>query len=188
MSKLEFYLNKTVFYGLYAILLTPLAFWTKALYPFLTPKFILFQILVETVFAAWLILRLLKSDFSNRLTIALMLFTAISFVSAISGFDFSRSFWGIGPRMTGLFAELHFLAWFLALISFFKSKEEWKRYLTFSFFVALAVAATAFYQNPQWGLAFGYGVFSNPTFTAPYLIFHFFWGLYNVRNRVSIIK
>mgnify|MGYP001601439208 FL=1 len=80
--------------------------------------------------------------------------------------------------MTGLFAELHFLIWFFVLISFFKTREEWNKYLNFSFVVALVVAATAFYQNPKWGLSFGYGIFNNPTFVAPYLIFHFFWGIY----------
>ncbi len=192
MSKTEFYLNKIIHYGLYAILLTPLAFWPKALFPFLTPKFILFQVLVEIVFGAWLLLAIFNHDYRpkfNRLTKALLLFLAVSFISAFFGIDFSRSFWGIGPRMTGLFAELHFFAWFLVLASVATqirsirmSLVDWDYYLNFSFVVALLVAATAFYQNPQWGLAVGYGIFNNPTFVAPYLIFHFFWGLYQVLN------
>src|SRR3990167_4063525 len=114
MLNVEYYLNRIIKYGLYAILLTPLAFWPKALFPFLTPKFILFQILIEIVFGAWLILRFLKSgfnnfpkldfklDFKNWLFLALFGFFTISFISAILGIDFSRSFWSIGPRMTGL--------------------------------------------------------------------------------------
>ncbi len=205
LESLEKILNKIVKYGLYAILLTPLAFWPKALFPFLTPKFILFQILVEIVFGAWLIL-FIKRGFGringrlpaagrdlrgNYIVLALSGFLAISFISALFGVDFSRSFWGIGPRMTGLFAELHFFAWFLVLINFFKTKEEWNRYLNFSFFVSIAVALTAFYQNPKWALALGYGIFNNPTFVAPYLIFHFFWGLYqaiNLKSQISNLK
>ena len=230
MSKLEFYLNKIVHYGLYAILLTPLAFWPKALFPFLTPKFILFQILVEIVFGAWLILKIIdfrsriigfrnQTNVRNRVSnilLALLCFTVISFISAFFGVDFQRSFWGIGARMTGLFTELHFFAWFLVLVSVFRSgsaqivsspsipgilpspsanssipgiknhpresatypRLSASTYLNFSFFVSLIVAATAFYQNPAWGLSLGYGIFNNPTFVAPYLIFHFFWGLY----------
>src|SRR3989344_4338034 len=204
MSKFELYLFKIVKYGLYAILLTPVAFWPKALYGFMTPKFISFYILVEIVFGAWVILKLID-NVGNRasnikfswLTISLLIFTAISFISAFLGVDFSRSFWGIGARMTGLFAELHFFAWFLVLVSVSKSGVDSRsptsrdldvgllkpdfdivKYLNFSFFVALAVAATAFYQNTQWTLAWGSTVFNNPTFVAPYLIFHFFWGLY----------
>lgn len=188
MPKTELYLSKIVKYGLYAILLTPLVFWPRALYAFATPKFILFQVLVEIVFAAWLILKCwkpsfqqLKSDFNNWLVIAFVSFIAVSFVSALFGVDFSRSFWGIGARMTGLFTELHFFAWFLVLISFFRlPKSDFNSYLNFSFFVALAVAATAFYQNSHWALATGSTVFNNPTFVAPYLIFHLFWGLYQV--------
>ena len=204
----------------------PLVFWPRALYAFMTPKFILFQVLVEIVFAAWVAAQLLNNAndanresgkklaisgiSKNYILLALSGFIAISFISAVFGVDFSRSFWGIGARMTGLFAELHFFAWFLVLIGISKSgfrsptsrsldvgpREstpdfDMARYLNFSFFVALAVAATAFYQNTHWALAWGSTVFNNPTFVAPYLIFHFFWGLYNirnVRNRASNIK
>ncbi len=206
LYSLEKFLSRIIKYGLYAILLTPLAFWPKALFPFLTPKFILFQILIEIVFGAWLIL-FIKRGFTriwadlrgNYIALALLLFLSVSIVSAIFGIDFSRSFWGIGARMTGLFAELHFLIWFLVLVSVFKrgttrteadQRGNFQResasyphlsaisYLNFSFVIALMVAATAFYQNPKWGLSFGYGIFNNPTFVAPYLIFHFFWGIY----------
>jgi len=215
VSKLELYLSKTIKYGLYAILLTPLAFWPKALYAFLTPKFLLFQILVEIVFAAWLILQMIDSRGQsflrrNYIVLALLSFFAVSFVSAIFGIDFSRSFWGIGARMTGLFAELHFFAWFLVLASVAtqhnpnlqiypnstNNKEnnirsirmpfvDWNYYLNFSFAVSILVALTAFYQNTQWHLAPGYTIFSNPTFVAPYFLFHFFWGLYQIWNSKS---
>ena len=244
MSKLELYLSKIVKYGLYAILLTPLAFWPKALYPFLTPKFILFQILVEIVFAAWLALLVLRNtntrmntnntnqnsrhSYDNSyhsywrkwLITSLFIFIGISFLSAIFGIDFQRSFWGIGARMTGLFAELHFLAWFIVLTSSLRSGSTQivlspsipgilpspsanssipgirnhpresaayprltaSTYLNFSFAVSILVALTAFYQNTQWHLVPGYTIFSNPTFVAPYFIFHFFWGLYQTIN------
>ena len=216
MFKSELYLNKIIYYGLYAILLTPLFFWPRALFAFLTPKFLLFQVLIEIIFAAWLILRVIGSGNQswvrkNYIVSALMIFFGVSFISAIFGVDFSRSFWGIGARMTGLFAELHFLAWFLVLVSISKSgfrsstsksldvglRESMPdfdiaQYLNFSFFIALAVAATAFYQNTQWALAWGSTVFNNPTFIAPYFIFHFFWGLYktifNFQFSISKLK
>ncbi len=182
MFNLEKILNRIIKYGLYAILLTPLAFWPRALYGFLTPKFLVFQVLVEIVFGAWLILKII--DFRNvgnrasNILLALLGFVVISFISALFGVDFSRSFWGIGARMTGLFAELHFLAWFLVLVSVSKSGFDIKKYLDFSFTVCVVVALTAFYQNTQWHLVSGYTIFSNPTFVAPYFLFHFFWGLY----------
>lgn len=202
MFSLEKILNKIVKYGLYAILLTPLVFWTKILYPFLTPKFILFQVLVEIVFGAWLILVILNRQYRPKFSwilISLLVFTSISLISAILGIDFQRSFWGIGARMTGLFAELHFLAWFLMLFTAFSNTNTRMDtndtnnknirdirmplinsyyYLNFSFFVSLIVAITAFFQNPAWSMAIGSTIFNNPTFVAPYFIFHFFWGLY----------
>jgi len=200
-------------YGLYAILLMPLVFWPRALYGFMTPKFVLFQVLVEIVFAAWLILKIIDFrnrgifDFGNQLffrknyiLLVLFGFLIVSFISAIFGVDFGRSFWGIGARMTGLFAELHFFAWFLVLVGTFRSgstrteadqrgnnyqRESAKNphisasmYLNFSFAVSILVALSAFFQNTGWRLVYGSTFFNNPTFVAPYLIFHFFWGLY----------
>src|SRR3989344_8715969 len=214
MSKTELYLSKIVKYGLYAILLTPLVFWPRALYGFMAPKFILFQVLVEIVFASWLILQMIGSRNQsvligsgnqsylrrNYIILALSGFIVISFISAFFDVDFSRSFWGIGARMTGLFAEFHFFAWFLVLASSLKNSYNshqfvyWHRYLNFSFAVSVLVALTAFYTNLDWRLVPGYTIFSNPTFVAPYFLFHFFWGLYQifikstVRNRVSNIK
>ena len=60
-NQLENILSKIVKYGLYAILLMPLVFWPRALYAFMTPKFILFQVLVEIVFAAWVAAQLLNN-------------------------------------------------------------------------------------------------------------------------------
>lgn len=216
MSKLEFYLNRIIKYGLYAILLTPLAFWPRALYAFGTPKFILFQVLVEIIFTAWVILSIYRSGFMriladlrrNYIALAILGFLAVSFISAIFGVDFQRSFWGIGARMTGLFTELHFLAWFLVLISFFRLKSDFSRsptsrspevglqipksdfssYLNFSFFVSILVALSAFYQNTGWIMAWGSTVFNNPTFVAPYLIFHFFWGIYQTIKSTFDVK
>ena len=222
MFKLDVFLSQIVKYGLYAILLTPLAFWPGALYGFMTPKFLLFQVLVEIVFGAWLILKLI--DFQNVrnrafnikfswLTISLLIFTAISFISALLGVDFSRSVWGIGARMTGLFAEFHFLAWLLVLVSISKSSVDFRsptsrspevgllkpdfdivKYLNFSFGVSILVALTAFYQNISWHIVYGYTTFSNPTFVAPYFLFHFFWGVYQffslreISRRETIFK
>lgn len=194
-NQLENYLTKIIKYGLYAILLTPLAFWPRALYAFLTPKFLLFQVLVEIVFGAWFILQMI--DFRNQsylrrnyITLSILVFIVVSLISALLGVDFSRSFWGISARMTGLFAELHFLAWLLVLTSFFSStldvnQKNWQHYLNFSLAVSILVALSAFYQNTQWRLVPGYTIFSNPTFVAPYFLFHFFWGLYQAWNNKS---
>ena len=208
-KSLENFLSQIIKYGLYAILLTPLALWPKALYPFLTSKFILFQVLVELVFGAWVILIIkrgptqIRADLRrNYIVLALAGFFAISFISALFGVDFSRSFWGFGPRLTGLFGELHFFVWFLVLASVLRSGSERMEadqhggfhqresaiyprisastYLNFSFFVAIAVGLTSFYENPQWGLVYGYDIFNNQTFAAPYYLFHFFWGLYQL--------
>ncbi len=209
MSKIDLYLSRIVKYGLYAVLLTPLAFWPPALYAFLTPKFISFQILIEIVFAAWLILKIKNSNFKNlskfrnRPVIALLAFIAVSFVSAVLGADFYRSMWSIGARMTGLFAELHFFAWFLILIDVLDNGKEnpaageskgnfpklnWKAYLDFSFFTSVAVALTAFFTNTGWRLVPGYTIFSNPTFAAPYFLFNFFWGIYRAADEPAKIK
>ncbi|MEK7198047.1 MAG: O-antigen ligase family protein, partial [Patescibacteria group bacterium] len=184
----------------------------------MTPKFILFQMLVEIVFAAWVALKVLhnpnktqnpnnpnseylgkfvNSDYGKWLVRALFGFFGVSLLSAIFGIDFSRSFWGIGARMTGLFAELHFFAWFLVLASSLYNPNKLKNpnnpnseysdrfinsdyYLNFSFAISVLVAITGFFTVSDWRLVPGYTIFSNPTFVAPYFLFHFWWGLYQI--------
>ena len=211
------YLRRILHIGLYLIPLTPLFFWGGFTSPYVTAKVLGFQILVELVLAAALILTFLegKSQKSRRhlflspLFIGTAGFLAYSFFTAVIGRDLNRSLWGFIERQDGLVLLLHFFAW-MAIVAWFFSgsaagsgaspekRVDVRSYLFFSFWISVVAALTALYEA---GLRFGNlaqpflqalssperlsGVAGNPTYFGPYLLFHFFFGLYFLRTKTS---
>ncbi len=151
--------------GIAVILFLPLLVYKRVFYPYVFSKAIVFQILVEIIFVAWLFLFLYakdrkkyRLDFKHPLIIALTVFIAVLFLASLFGLDFSRSFWGTQERMNGLMTIFHFYAFFIVLSSVFsakgacltgmqgsasggKNKEDWEKFiwlsLASSFFVGL---------------------------------------------------
>jgi hypothetical protein len=129
--------------------------------------------------------------------------------SAILGVDLNRSLWGILERQDGLVLQFHFFVWAMLLFWVFghqateqpgdlRTKYRFNRYLWVSYWVSVAVALSVL-MSPAVkvnGLAgtlsnilFAHGrlsgVFGNPIFTGPYLMFHLFYGLYFIfQNRL----
>jgi len=184
-------MTKLIKIGLYLCLFTPLLFWKTFMYPFITLKVVVFNILVETIFLLWLILILPRIDNVRKshfltldLTKVLVAFLAVLFIVSVFGIDFQRSFFSTSERQLGLFALVHFFIFFLILSDFIKKGLlNWKRYLFVCFLVSLVMAGLAFYQikNPSFffvssGERPG-GTLGNPIFLASYLLFNVFVGL-----------
>jgi O-antigen ligase len=145
--------------------------------------------------------------FLSPLFAVLALFLVYSLLSAIFGVDLNRSLWGFIDRQDGLVLLLHFFAW-AALVAWFFRREASdgakansflpglggiRSYLCFSFGVSVVAALMALGESevkfdgifhpiwevisspPPMGLG---GVFGNPMALDPYLMFHFFWGIY----------
>jgi len=135
MDRLTNTLRIIIHAGLYLILLTPLIVWSRFRFPHLTGKVLAFQILVEIVAVAAIVLFLLEWDlkknrddrpgfrFLSPLAIALIVFYVYSLVSALFGVSFRDSFWGRVDRQDGLWLLLHFLLWFLVLIWFSRHSQ-----------------------------------------------------------------
>ena len=190
---MEKFLEKSIKIGLYLVLLTPFLFWKTFMYPFITLKVVIFQVLVEIIFLLWLILVFknrffgenlsFKSFFEFNLKNALLLLLAVLFTASVFGIDFQRSFFSIPERGLGLFALLHFFIFFLILSDFIKRKIlDWRKYLLALFLISLVMAGLAFYQTKNPSFFFGGknrpgGTLGNADFLANYLLFNFFIGL-----------
>lgn len=121
-------------WGLYFILLTPLLISTWFMSPFLAPKVLAFQILVDIVVGAVasLYLLLMKQERQpatttflpgrSPLLVALATCLGYALVAALFGVDLNRSLWGIIDRGDGLILQLHFLAWFVVLAWFYQNR------------------------------------------------------------------
>lgn len=117
-------------------------------------KLTAFQILVELMVAVYLILvGINPSRYRPRfsgLTVAMLLFAGALVVSTITSVQPVTSFWGDITRWNGLFAYLHYVAFFLVLSWSLKGKWQWLRLLQVAIWVSLAIALYSLAQ--YWGL------------------------------------
>ena len=122
--------------GIFGILFLPLFIYRPVLYPYVFSKIIIFQILVEIIFAAWLFLavynRKYRPDWKNPLLMSLTLFMGILFLTMLSGADIAKSFFSTQERMTGILTMLHFWVLFIILTSTFKKWHDWQEFILVS--------------------------------------------------------
>lgn len=165
-------------WGTYVALFTPLVISTDFFFPFVTPKTIFFRVLVEIIFAAYLILLLANKKYRPRinvLTITITLFLAVYILSSLTGINLSRSFWSTYERMTGIFTMLHLFAFFIVLTGVFKKKEDWEKVLGVSIIVGIILSL---YILMGKGISTrGGGTIGNTSFMAAYLLFDVFFAI-----------
>lgn len=158
-------------------------------FPFITGKNFAFRILVEVIFALWLILTIFDKNYRPKKSWILITFTSFLIVftlSSIFGENFYRSFWSNYERMEGLITYLHLFAFFLILISVMNPLRQsadgrerlWKWFFNISLFVSVIVGI---YGLLQFAIHQGNGrvdaTLGNPTYLAIYMIFHIFLAL-----------
>ncbi|MDP3052566.1 MAG: O-antigen ligase family protein [bacterium] len=181
-------LIKVIKFLLYAVLFIPLIFSRSLMYPFNTLKVFVFFSLMEIIFALWLGLIIFHKEYRPRFTplkIILGLFFILLIISSIFGLDWHRSLWSVQARALGLIALFHFGALFIVLSGLWR-EINWKKYLGFSFIVSSIIALTTIgvglklidgnlfiTSNIRPGVFFG-----NSSFTASYIFFHIFIGLW----------
>ena len=176
---------KTLKFGLILLVfLSPLVYWGSTMYPYLTLKVVIFQSLVEILFAIWLTLIIFHKEYRPKwtpLSIILLLLITLLFISSFFGADFHRSFWSAQSRLTGLFLLLHLTALFFMLTA---APVSWRMIWWAGLAVSVASSVLSFVEkffitdifhsnDPSRASA----LFGNPTFLAGYLLMNVFVGL-----------
>ncbi|MFA7088155.1 MAG: O-antigen ligase family protein [Patescibacteria group bacterium] len=160
--------------GLIASLLIVFAVFADMLFPFITPKQLIFNILMEVLFAFWLIFILRYPEYRPKrsyITYGLIAYFLAILASCAVSVDINLSFWGDAERMLGFFHLFHFFIFYLILISVFRSWKEWQALLLSSVLVATVVSAKGL-----WG-GNVYSSIGNTTYVSGYLIFNLFFSL-----------
>lgn len=163
----------------------PLIFYTKSPYPYVTPKIIFFQIIVEFAFALWLFLVIfLKKCRPNLtpLTISLIFLFTISLIASYFGKDWTMSLWDVIDRKMGLVALLHFLMLFFILSSL-NNKFLFRSLARVIVYSSIGVSVITLLQRfttvrsiiPTENITQPSGTFSNSLFLGSYLIFTIFF-------------
>jgi len=177
-------------WGAYLAMFTPLIINQNFFYPYVVPKTIFFRIIVDVILIAYILLVTVNRSYRPRmnwLSWGVLGFLVVSFVAAILGEDFVKSFWSSFERMTGLLTFVHLYAFFLILSSVFKERKHWEKIMTVSILVGMILAFQVYTSdNPTTR---GGGGLGNTSFMSAYIIFNIFFAiiLFFTKNKMGKI-
>ena len=172
-------LKAVVFAGLFAVPFLTLYVENDYFFPYITGKNFGFRIIVDVVFAAWIILALYEVKYRPRISGIVCSFgilLVVMFFANLFGVHPNSSFWSNFERMDGYVSLLHTFMYMLVLGSVLTTKDHWKYLLNTSLVVAFMVA---FYGLAQYGgMIEGSGRIDsrlgNAAYMAIYMLFHTF--------------
>lgn len=174
-----------VYLGVFAVPFIPLIISNSLFFPFITGKNFTFRIIVEVIFASWIILALYDSAYRPKWSWVLGTFTALILVMAVAVMfaeNFTISFWSNFERMEGYVTLLHAWAYFMVLGSVLTTDKLWNRFFNVTFASSLILTLYAFAQlsgnitinQGGWRLD---GTLGNSAYMAIYMLFNVFMAL-----------
>ena len=187
-------LRNIIFVGLFLIPFIPFLVSSAFFFPFITTKAFAWRIIIEIVFAAWVLLTLLDTDYRPKKSLilyAILSFLVIIGLADLFGIAPVKSFWSNFERMEGFVTLLHLGMFFMVISSVFK-EVDWKRWwnttLAASFVMVLfSVLQIIGLKTINQGGARVDGTLGNAIYLAVYMLSHIFIAiLFLWRERKSI--
>lgn len=179
-------LKYVIFAGLFAVPFVPLLVSSSLFFPFITGKAFVFRIIVEIIFACYLVLAL--RDENYRPKFSWILGGVLIFLVVMAGADFFsqnsyKAFWSNYERMEGFITLLHLGAFFLVMSGVLKTQELWYRLLASSVGASAIMAIYSFFQLAgkitinQGGVRVD-GTLGNASYLGIYMVFHIFFAAF----------
>ncbi len=178
-------LRAIIFTGLFVVPFIPFLVSSSFFFPFITTKAFAWRVVVEIVFAAWLLLALKDSQYRPKKSPILYVLGAFLLIIGIAdllGVSPTMSFWSNFERMEGFLTLLHLGMFYLVIGSLFNEKN-WRNWWNTSlaasalmvFYCLFQLAGTV--KISQGGVRVD-GTFGNATYLAVYLLVHIFIALF----------
>ncbi len=176
-------LQGAVFVGLFLVPFLPLYVENDFFFPYITGKNFAFRIIVEFMFASWVLLALYEPKYRPKFSWILAGFAALLGVMAVAdalGEHPLSSFWSNFERMDGYVTLVHVFMYMVVAGSVFTTAKLWSYFFHTSAAVALCVAL---YGLGQYNgiIAAGNGstirvdsLLGNAAYMAVYMLFHIF--------------
>ncbi|MFA5131187.1 MAG: O-antigen ligase family protein [Patescibacteria group bacterium] len=158
--------------GIIASLIIILLVFKQLLFPYITSKQLPFNILMEILFALWLVFIMRFPEYrpkKNLISWGLIAYFLAILASCFISVDYNLSFWGDAERMLGFFHVAHFLIFYFVLITAFRTWKEWRVLLLSSVVIATAVSLFGLF-GPN-----GYSTIGNTAYVSGYLIFSIYF-------------
>lgn len=177
-------LRWTTLAGLFALpVIIPFIVSASMFFPYITGKNFTFRIIVEIIFAAWVLLALLDAQYRPRFSWilgALALFVVVIGIADVQGANVFKSFWSNFERMEGYLAILHLFMYFVVASAVLNSEKLWRAFWYSSLGASVVIAfmgvqpvISALLQGTP-GLPRADASFGNPIYLAIYALFHAF--------------
>ncbi len=181
--------------GVFCVPFIPLIVSASMFFPFITGKNFVFRIVVEIIFAAWILLALRLPELRPKRSYFLYALSAFLFIMLVAdafGANPFKSFWSNFERMEGYITLAHLFAYFLVASSILQTEKLWLRFFATSVGVSALLGFYGILQLTgkivinQGGVRLD-GTFGNAAYFAGYMLFHFFLTLFLLaRHRVGV--
>lgn len=160
-------------FGVFASLGVIFLLFGNLLFPYISSKQLVFNILMELLLPFWLVLIWKFPEFRPQkswITWGLIAYLAAILLSSFTGVDFNLSFWGDVERLLGVFHVFHFFLLYLYLITAFRRREDWYWLLSASVLVA-AVEAIIIIRGEA------IGTIGNTAYVSGYMLFNLYFAV-----------
>ncbi|QQR64948.1 O-antigen ligase family protein [Candidatus Kaiserbacteria bacterium] len=171
-----------VYAGIFAIPAIVLIISNTMFFPFITGKNFTFRIIVEIIFAGWVILALYEPLYRPKFSWILGSFSAllvVMFFANLFGESPQSSFWSNYERMEGYVTLVHTFLYMLIAGTVLTTEKVWDRFFMTTIGVAVVLSLYAFAQLSgnitinQGGVRLD-GTLGNSAYMAIYMLFHIF--------------
>lgn len=143
-------LRKLVIGLCFAGLITPFLLSSQFFFPFISTKTFFFRFLVEILLAGYAVLALARPEYRptrRPLTVIVLLYLVVHYITSLAGFNWDRSFWGNVERGEGLLTFTHVIAYFFVLAHVLRTEKQWRQYFAASVGVSVLVGLYAVLQK-----------------------------------------
>lgn len=172
--------------GLFLIPFVPFIISGSILFPFITGKNFLFRVIVEIVFALWIILIMRDKEYRPKfswLLGSLAIFTVVMGISTLFAENPFKAFWSNFERMEGFIALIHFFLYFLVASSVLHTLKQWAQYFYAWIGSSVIMCLYGLLQLSgkitinQGGVRVD-GTLGNANYLAVFLMFNIFFGIF----------
>lgn len=174
-------LLRFLFYG---AVITPLLLIDYLFFPYITSKMLALEALILVALLGWVALwRKDPGQYQPKITwlvMAIAGYLGVSFIAALQGINFWRSFWSTFERMDGVFTWICLFIFIIVLETLQKTRDHWTTLLRASLAISIVIdlKAVSFFGIFSGELAsplsyYGtYGIFGNTLYLAIYSVAH----------------
>jgi len=171
------FLRGVVFVGIFAVPFLSLYVANTHFFPYITGKNFGFRIIVEVIFAAWVLLAVMDADYRPKFSWVLTAFTgltAVMLVASVFAYYPHTALWSNYERMDGFVMLVHVWGYLVVVASTLRTKDQWWWFLHTSLAVAVMVTLYGLNQLNTTG-NINYRIDStlgNSTYMGIYMLFH----------------